>query len=75
MKCVPTLKQNTPIKTQFKVIACFAHSFKKKENYGPNLTSLNMEWMASILHTTSEYDVSSITTAVAHTSAASGGLN
>jgi len=31
-----------------------------------------MEWVASTLHTTSELDVSSITTADVHTSAASG---
>ena len=34
-----------------------------------------MEWVASALHTTSEYGVSSITTADAHTSAASSRLN
>ena len=34
-----------------------------------------MEWVASTLHTTSERDVSSITTADAHTSAASSRLN
>jgi len=34
-----------------------------------------MEWVASSLHTTSEHGVSSITTAYAHTSAASSGLN
>ena len=34
-----------------------------------------MEWVASILHTTSEHGVSSITTADAHTSAASIRLN
>ena len=34
-----------------------------------------MEWVASILHTTSERGVSSITTADAHTSAASSRLN
>jgi len=34
-----------------------------------------MEWVASILHTTSEHGVSSITTADAHTSAASSRLN
>ena len=34
-----------------------------------------MEWVASTLDTTSEHGVSSITTADAHTSAASGGLN
>jgi len=34
-----------------------------------------MEWVASTLHTTSEYGVSSITTADAHTSAASSLLN
>jgi hypothetical protein len=34
-----------------------------------------MEWVASTLHTTSERGVSSITTADAHTSAASSRLN
>jgi len=34
-----------------------------------------MEWVASTLHTTSELGVSSITTADAHTSAASSRLN
>jgi len=34
-----------------------------------------MEWVSSTLHTTSEHDVSSITTADAHTSAASSRLN
>jgi hypothetical protein len=34
-----------------------------------------MKWVASTLHTTSEYGVSSITTADAHTSAASSRLN
>ena len=34
-----------------------------------------MEWIASTLHTTSEHSVSSITTADAHTSAASSRLN
>ena len=34
-----------------------------------------MEWVASTLHTTSEHDVSSITTADAHTSPASSRLN
>ena len=34
-----------------------------------------MEWVASTLHTTSEHGVSSITTAYAHTSAASSRLN
>jgi len=34
-----------------------------------------MEWVANILHTTSEHGVSSITTADAHTSAASSRLN
>jgi len=38
------------------------------ENWG-------MEWVASTLHTTSEHGVSSITTADAHTSAASSRLN
>jgi len=34
-----------------------------------------MEWVSSTLHTTSEHGVSSITTADAHTSAASSRLN
>jgi len=34
-----------------------------------------MQWVASTLHTTSEHGVSSITTADAHTSAASNRLN
>jgi len=34
-----------------------------------------MEWVANTLHITSEHDVSSITTADAHTSAASSRLN
>jgi hypothetical protein len=34
-----------------------------------------MEWVASTLHSTSDHDVSSITTADAHTSAASSRLN
>jgi len=34
-----------------------------------------MEWVASTLHKTSEHGVSSITTADAHTSAASSRLN
>jgi len=34
-----------------------------------------MEWVASTLHTTSEHGVSSVTTAEAHTSAASSRLN
>jgi len=34
-----------------------------------------MEWVASTLHTTSEHGVSSITTADAHTSAASSRMN
>jgi hypothetical protein len=34
-----------------------------------------MEWVASTLHTTSEHDVSSITTADAHNSVASSRLN
>jgi len=34
-----------------------------------------MEWIAKTLHTTSEHGVSSITTADAHTSAASSRLN
>jgi len=34
-----------------------------------------MQWVASTLHTTSEHGVSSITTADAHTSAASSRLN
>jgi len=36
---------------------------------------LTLEWVACTLHTTSEHGVSSITTADAHTSAASSRLN
>jgi len=42
---------------------------------GKSRGNWRMEYEASILHTTSEHDVSSITTADAHTSAASSWLN
>jgi hypothetical protein len=42
---------------------------------GTRRGKLRMEWVASTLHTTSEHGVSSITTADAHTSAASSRLN
>jgi hypothetical protein len=45
-----------------------AREGKRRENW-------RMEWVASTLHTTTEYGVSSITTADAHTSAASSRLN
>ena len=48
-----------------------AHS-EAREKWRVNL---RMEWLASTLHTTSEHGVSSITTADAHTSAASSRLN
>ena len=45
-----------------------AREGKRRENW-------RMEWVASILHTTSEHGVSSITTADSYTSAASNRLN
>ena len=49
-----------------------AHGDAREGKWGGNW---RMEWAASSLHTTSEHVVSSITTADAHTSAASSGLN
>jgi hypothetical protein len=49
-----------------------AHGDARKGKWRGNW---QMEWVASTLHTTSEYGVSSITTADAHTSAASSRLN
>jgi len=43
--------------------------------YGKWRGNMRVEWVASALHTTSEHGVSSITTADAHTSAASSRLN
>ena len=49
-----------------------AHDDAREGNWRGNW---RMDWVASTLHTTSEHDVSSITTADAHTSAASSRLN
>jgi hypothetical protein len=49
-----------------------AHGDARKGKWSGNW---RMEWVASSLHTTSELGVSSITTADAHTSAASSRLN
>jgi hypothetical protein len=49
-----------------------AHGDARGEKWGGNW---RMEWVASTLQTTSEHGVSSITTADAHTSAASSRLN
>ena len=49
-----------------------AHGDAREEKWRGNW---RMEWVASILHTTSKHGVSSITTADAHTSAASSQLN
>ena len=49
-----------------------ANGDAREENWRGNW---RMEWVASTLHTTSEHGVSSITTADAHTSAASSRLN
>jgi hypothetical protein len=49
-----------------------AHGDAREGNWKGNW---RMEWVASTLHTTSEHGVSSITTADAHTSAASSRLN
>ena len=48
------------------------HRDVRVRNWGGNR---RMQWVASTLHTPSEHVVSSITTADAHTSAASGRLN
>jgi len=62
---------------QFRTVLCswnvMAHSDARVEgNWRGNW---RMEWVASTLHTTSEHVVSNITTADAHTSAASSRLN
>ena len=49
-----------------------AHGDAREGKWGGNWRT---EWVASTLHTTSEHGVSSITTADAHTSAASSRLN
>ena len=49
-----------------------AHGDAREGKWGGNW---RMEWVASTLHTTSEHGVSSITTADAHTSAATSRLN
>ena len=49
-----------------------AHGDARERKWGGNW---RMEWVANTLHTTSEHGVSSITTADAHTSAASSRLN
>jgi hypothetical protein len=49
-----------------------AHGDAREGKWGGNW---RMKWVASTLHTTSEHGVSSITTADAHTSAASSRLN
>ena len=46
-----------------------------KHGRGSEWGNWRIEWVASTLHTTSEHGVSSITTADAHTSAASSRLN
>jgi len=49
-----------------------AHGDAQEENWRGNSW---MEWVANTLHSTSEHDLSSITTADAHTSATSSRLN
>jgi hypothetical protein len=49
-----------------------AHGDAREGKWGGNW---RMEWVASVLHTTSEHDVSSITTADAHNSSVSSKLN
>ena len=46
-----------------------------KHGRGSERETGEMEWVASTLHTTSEHDVSSITTADAHSSPASRRMN
>jgi hypothetical protein len=59
----------SPIESNWNVMA---HGDAREGKWRGNW---RMEWLASTLHTTSELGVSSITTADAHTSAASSGLN
>ena len=68
--CHPrTLQTAKVVDSSWNVIA---HGDARKGKWRVNW---RMEWVASTLHTTSEHGVSSITTADAHTSAASSRLN
>jgi hypothetical protein len=63
------VKQNVIVESSWNVMA---HGDARE---GKWRGKSRMEWVASTLHTTSEHGVSSITTADAHTSAASNRLN
>ena len=62
-------REEAQVESSWNVIA---HGDAREEKWRGNW---RMEWVASTLHTTSEHGVSSITTADAHTSAASSRLN
>ena len=67
-RCTPSDKWQKRGITVILQLKCDAREGKWRGNW-------RMEWIASTLHTTSEHGVSSITTADAHTSAASSRLN
>ena len=67
--CIQTVYQLPLLDSGWNVMA---HGDARERNWRGNW---RMEWVVSTLHTTSEHGVSSITTADAHTSAASSRLN
>ena len=74
IQIISTVSQYTPplqlaVESSWNVMA---HGDARERKWRGNW---RMEWVASTLHTTSEHGVSSITTADAHTSAASTRLN
>jgi hypothetical protein len=69
LKLHKTMQGRSEIESSWNVMA---HGDAREEKCRRNW---RIEWVASTLHTTSEHDVSSITTANAHTSAAISRLN
>jgi hypothetical protein len=65
-------RSHTPLQGVESSWNVMAHGDARVGKWGGNWL---MEWAASTTHTTAEHDVSSITTADAHTSAASSRLN
>jgi len=65
-------RSKAPTKCWYSPVDMMAHG---DEREGKKRGNWRMEWVASTLHTTSEHGLSSITTADAHTSAASSRLN
>jgi len=56
-------------------VTCERNKLNRVKIYSRGVKERRMEWVANILHTTSEHGVFSIATADAHTSAASSRLN